>query len=76
MLRRDIGLEMFFKRSLLNTVNRKKLQKMVINIFQHCQKFSMEQCILQFLNILTKSSQIDTERFMNCVVEVSLIQGE
>ena len=70
-LRRDIGLEKFFKKSFLNTVKRKNIRTMVVNTFQHYESLSMEGCIFQFFNLLTKSSQVDMERFHNCAVGVS-----
>ena len=70
-LRRDIGLEKFFKKSLLNTVKRKNIRTMVVNTFQHYESLSMEGCIFQFFSLLTKSSFVDVERFSNCAVGVS-----
>ena len=70
-LRRDIGLEKFFKKSLLNTVKRKNIRTMVVNTFQHYESLSMEGCIFQFFSLLTKSSFVDVERFNNCAVGVS-----
>ena len=70
-LRRDIGLEKFFKKSLLNTVKRKNIRTMVVNTFQHYESLSMEGCIFQFFSLLTKSSPVDLERFSNCAVGVS-----
>ena len=69
--RRDIGLEKFFKKSLLNTVKRKNIRTMVVNTFQHYESLSMEGCIFQFFSLLTKSSLVDVERFSNCAVGVS-----
>ena len=69
--RKDIGLEKFFKKSLLNTVKRKNIRTMVVNTFQHYESLTMEGCIFQFFNLLSKSSQVDVERFSNCAVGVS-----
>ena len=71
-LRREIGLEKFFKKSLLNTVKRKNMRTMVVNTFQHYESLTMEGCIFQFFNLLSKSSQVDVERFSNCAVGVSI----
>ena len=69
--RKDIGLEKFFKKSLLNTVKRKNIRPLVVNTFQHYETLTMEGCIFQFFNLLSKSTQVDVERFSNCAVGVS-----
>ena len=69
--RRDIGLEKFFKKTLLNSVRRKNLRTLVLNAFQQYETLTMEGCIFQFFNLLAKCHTLDLERFTNCAVGVS-----
>ena len=69
--RRDIGLEKFFKKTLLNSVRRKNLRTLVLNAFQQYETLTMEGCVFQFFNLLAKCHTLDLERFTNCAVGVS-----
>jgi focal adhesion kinase 1 len=68
MLEKDIGLEKFFKSSLLSSVKRKNLRGMVLQAFQDYESLTMEGCIFQFFSLLSKYHAIDVERFPNCAV--------
>lgn len=70
--RREIGLEKFFKQSLLNSVKRRNLRTMVQNAFQQYESLTMEGCVFQFFNLLSKFHAIDVERFTNCAVGVRM----
>jgi len=70
ILEREIGLEKFFKQSLLNSVKRRNLRTMVQNAFQQYESLTMEGCVFQFFNLLSKFHAIDVERFTNCAVGV------
>ena len=69
-LRREIGLEKFFKQSLLNSVKRRNLRTMVQNTFQQYESLTMEGCVFQFFNLLSKYHPFDVEKFSNCAVGV------
>ena len=69
-LRQEIGLEKFFKQSLLNSVKRRNLRTMVQNTFQQYESLTMEGCIFQFFSVLSKYHAFDVEKFTNCAVGV------
>ncbi len=69
--RRDIGLEKFFKQSLLSSVKHNNLRKTVVSAFQQYESLTVEGCVFQFFNILSKHHAFDTERFTSCAVGVS-----
>ena len=73
--RRDIGLEKFFKKSLLNSVRRRNLRTLVLNAFQQYETLTMDGCIFQFFNLLSKCHALDVERFSNCAIGVSECMG-
>ena len=64
-------MEKFFKSSLLTSVKRKNLRAMVLQAFQNYESLTMEGCIFQFFNLLSKYYAIDVERFPSCAVGVS-----
>ncbi len=68
--RRDIGLEKFFKKTLLSSVRRKNLRSMVLSAFQQYESLTMEGCVFQFFSLLSKHSAIDVEQFHNCALGV------
>ncbi|CAI8043412.1 Focal adhesion kinase 1 [Geodia barretti] len=68
MLEKDIGLEKFFKSSLLSSLKRKNLRTMVLHAFQNYESLTMEGCIFQFFSLLSKFHSIDVESFQNCAV--------
>jgi hypothetical protein len=72
MLEKDIGLEKFFKSSLLSSLKRKNLRTMVLHAFQNYESLTMEGCIFQFFSLLSKFHSIDVESFQNCAVGVSI----
>ncbi len=69
--RRDIGLEKFFKQSLLSSVKHNNLRKTVVSAFQQYESLTVEGCVFQFFNILSKHHAFDTEMFTSCAVGVS-----
>ena len=68
--RREIGLEKFFKRSLLDNVPKRKLRNMVVSTFEQFETLSMEGCVFQFFNLLSKQYPLDVEQFSNCAIGV------
>ena len=70
--RREIGLEKFFKKSMIAALRKKNLRTMVLSAFQQYESLTMEGCIFQFFNLLSKHTHsLDTERFSNCAIGVS-----
>ena len=70
--RKEIGLEKFFKRSLLEAVPKRKLRGLVVGTFEQFETLSMEGCMFQFFNLLAKQYPLDVEMFPNCAIGVSV----
>ncbi|XP_052009568.1 protein-tyrosine kinase 2-beta-like [Xyrauchen texanus] len=70
LLEKDVGLELFFPRELIESMKPKHLRKLIQQTFQQFALLKEEQCIMKFFETLSVFSSFDEEVF-----PCELVQG-
>ncbi|XP_051502924.1 protein-tyrosine kinase 2-beta-like isoform X2 [Myxocyprinus asiaticus] len=70
LLEKDVGLELFFPRELIESMKAKHLRKLIQQTFQQFALLKEEQCIMKFFETLSVFSSFDEEVF-----PCELVQG-
>ncbi|XP_030638640.1 protein-tyrosine kinase 2-beta [Chanos chanos] len=70
LLEKDVGLDLFFPRELIDSMKPKHLKKMIQQTFQQYATLKEEQCMVKFFKTFSEFSNFDEEVF-----QCELVQG-
>lgn len=69
ILEKEIGLQKFFRKSVLHSVKAKNLRKSVLQYFKEYEGLTDEGCVDRFFALVSKYMSYDMEVFPKCSVE-------
>uniref|UniRef100_A0AAQ4R3Y6 non-specific protein-tyrosine kinase n=1 Tax=Gasterosteus aculeatus aculeatus TaxID=481459 RepID=A0AAQ4R3Y6_GASAC len=74
LLERDVGLDIFFPKELINSMKPKQLRRLIQQTFQGYSTLKQDQCMTRFFTTLAQCYSFTQERFA-CRLVVNLVIG-